>query len=254
MTRQDLADIVYDYNMRVVSQLTESNMPPEQWDGGFDDYDRLIATHRPTPVPSSQQLVNTTTQQAPNALAVLPTDVKGSVDLTPSEALIRAREAVIAGQYVTGLDAERQVRAGEHDDWLPLQIAYQALITKEIDVDILRKYHAPGQLTLAKREAELKPPVVVRERRSTWNVLCIKIARWLDLRSHKSHYTKTLENELRIANAHKSCPNYSDMVMQQRREYQRARAKFESDQQHALKKLNSRKYHYDAQGHAAYYI
>lgn len=134
----------------------------------------------------SRQLVNSTAQPTPNALIVLPNDTKGSLDLAPSEALIRAREACIAGQYVVGLDAEMQVRAGMHDDWLPLQIAYNALITKDIDVDVLRKYHAPGQLALAKAEQR---PVIVRERRNPWNVLLTQIAWWFNRRSRKTNMT-----------------------------------------------------------------
>jgi len=97
------------------------------------------------------------------------------------EALIRAREAVIAAGYVVGLDPEQQIRAGQHDEWLVTKIAYNALITQDLDVDILKKYHAPGQLALAKAEQR---PVVIRARRSAWNVLCVKVARWWDKRSH----------------------------------------------------------------------
>lgn len=115
-------------------------------------------------------------EPAPAPPSVPTGDLKGST-CSPSEALIRAREAVIAAGYVAGLDAELQIRAGQHDDWQVLQIAYHALLTSGVDLDVLRKYHAPGQLALIKPQD--RPVVVVRERRSMWNQVCTLAAKWL---------------------------------------------------------------------------
>lgn len=98
-------------------------------------------------------------------------------DMPASEALIRAREAVIARAYVPGLDAENQIRAGMHDDWEVLQIAYHALRTQNLDIDVLRKYHASSQMSLIKKQEPVQQ-VIVRERRSPLNILMVKIARW----------------------------------------------------------------------------
>jgi hypothetical protein len=177
-----------------VSGLMEDTMKERKM-GNLESYSKHGTLTHINGVPveqKGQQLTNTTLQPTANALVALSDDFAG-YSMEPSEALIRAREATIAGQYVTGLDAEKQVRAGQHDDWLPLQIAYNALITKDVDVDILRKYHAPGQLALAKAEQR---PVVVRARRSAWDGMMIKVARWFDIKFFNTSGDKSKEIKL----------------------------------------------------------
>lgn len=183
----------------------------------------------------SRQLVNTSLQPATNALVALSDDFAG-YSMEPSEALIRAREATIAGQYVTGLDAENQVRAGQHDDWLPLQIAYNALLTKDIDVDVLKKYHAPGQLALAKADQR---PVVVRARRSPWDAMMIKIGRWFDIKFNRAQQTKNEEIAVLKARVrlleNSTKQQVIDPYAQRQREMQARLAELRLDQDDRLK-------------------
>lgn len=85
-----------------------------------------------------------------------------------------------------------QIRAGQHDDLAVMTVVRYALETQDQDLDTLRKYHAPLQFNLI----EQRRPVVKIDRRSPWNIISVRIVRWLSKFFAVSTEIKELRQEI----------------------------------------------------------